>query len=81
MLAKIKGMQKTHLLNSWLNLIFSSVTVVLVFIAVVINLLATPTKIVEEVVPRRIIKILEKKYKSEKPLSYLCGIYLDEYWR
>ena len=33
----------------------------------------------EVVVPRRIIKILEKKYASEKPLSYLCGVYLDEY--
>ena len=33
----------------------------------------------EVVVPRRIIKILEKKYKSEKTLSYLCGVYLDEY--
>ena len=49
MLAKIKGMQKTHSLNSWLNPIFSLVTVVLVCIAVVINLLATPTEIVEEV--------------------------------
>ena len=49
MVAKIKGLQKTHSPNSWLNLIFSSVTVVLVFIAVVINLLATPTEIVEEV--------------------------------
>ena len=33
----------------------------------------------EVVVPRRIIKILEKKYGSQKSLSYLCGIYLDEY--
>jgi hypothetical protein len=33
----------------------------------------------EVVVPRRIIKYLEKKYKSEKTLSYLCGIYLEEY--
>lgn len=33
----------------------------------------------EVIVPRRIIKILEKKNKSEKSLSCLCGIYLDEY--
>ena len=49
MLAKIKAMQKTHSLNSWLNLIFSTATVALVFVSVVINLLATPTEIVEEV--------------------------------
>ena len=49
MLAKIKGLQKTHSLNSWLNLIFSTATVALVFVSVVINLLATPTEIVEEV--------------------------------
>lgn len=33
----------------------------------------------EVVVPRRIIKFFEKKYQSNKPLSYLCGIYLEEY--
>ena len=33
----------------------------------------------EVVVPRRLIKFLEKKYNSNKPLSYLCDIYLDEY--
>ncbi len=33
----------------------------------------------EVIVPRRIIKFFEKKYKSEKPLSELCAIYLDEY--
>lgn len=33
----------------------------------------------EVIVPRRIIKFFEKKYKSEKPLSFLCKIYLDEY--
>ena len=33
----------------------------------------------EVVVPRRIINILEKKYKSGKDLSYLCGVYLEEY--
>ena len=33
----------------------------------------------EVVVPRRIIKFLEKKYESKKSLSYLCAVYLDEY--
>ena len=33
----------------------------------------------EVIVPRRIIKFFEKKYKSEKPLNVLCKIYLDEY--
>ena len=33
----------------------------------------------EVIVPRRIIKFLDKKYQSNKPLAYLCGIYLDEY--
>ena len=33
----------------------------------------------EVVVPRRIIKFFGKKYQSNKPLSYLCGIYLEEY--
>lgn len=41
--------KKTHSLNSWLNLIFSVVIVALVFVSVVINLLASPTEIVEEV--------------------------------
>ena len=44
-----RGVQKTHLVNSWLNLIFSMIIVVLVFISIVINLLAAPTEIVEEV--------------------------------
>jgi hypothetical protein len=35
----------------------------------------------EVIVPRRIIKIFEKKYQSNKSLTYLCGIYLDEYLR
>ena len=33
----------------------------------------------EVIVPRRIVKFLEKKYQSNKPLSYLCGVYLEEY--
>jgi hypothetical protein len=33
----------------------------------------------EVTVPRRIILILENKYKSEKSLSYLCSIYTEEY--
>lgn len=33
----------------------------------------------ELVVPRRTIKVLEKKYKSEKPLSYLCNVYVNEF--
>ena len=33
----------------------------------------------EVTVPRRIIIIFEKKYKSQKPLSQLCRVYLDEY--
>lgn len=49
MLAKLKNLQKTHALNSWLNLILSSLVVALVFISIVINLLAAPTEIVEEV--------------------------------
>lgn len=44
-----RGLKRTHSLNSWLNLIFSVVIVALVFVSVVINLLATPTVLVEEV--------------------------------
>ena len=33
----------------------------------------------EVTVPRRLIKMLEERYKSNKPLSYLCGVYLEEY--
>lgn len=44
-----RKIQKTHSVNSWLNLIFSIIMVVLVFVSIVINLLATPTEIVEEV--------------------------------
>ena len=45
----ISSISKTHSLNFRLNLILSSSAVVLVFISVVINLLAAPTEIVEEV--------------------------------
>ena len=44
-----RRLKRTHSLNSWLNLIFAVVIVALVFVSVVINLLATPTVIVEEV--------------------------------
>ena len=33
----------------------------------------------EIIVPRRIIKFLEKKYQSGNSLSYLCNVYLNEY--
>jgi hypothetical protein len=33
----------------------------------------------EVIVPRRIIQFFDKKYQSNKPLAYLCNIYLDEY--
>ena len=33
----------------------------------------------EIIVPRRIIKFWDKKYKSNKSLTYLCNIYLEEY--
>lgn len=49
MLAHVNRLQKTHSVNSWLNLIFSTTIVVCVFISIVINLLAVPTAIVEEV--------------------------------
>ena len=46
---KISSLQKTHSLNSFLNLTFSILIVVFVFICIVMNLLADPTEIVEEV--------------------------------
>ena len=49
MSAPFGTLQKTHALNSWLNFVLSTLVVVLVFIGVVINLLAAPTEIVEEV--------------------------------
>lgn len=33
----------------------------------------------EVIVPRRIIKFFDKKYNSNKSLTYLCNIYLEEY--
>ena len=33
----------------------------------------------EVIVPRRIIKFLENKYKSNHSLTYLCNKYLEEY--
>ena len=41
--------RKTHAINSWLNLILSSLIVVFVFISIVMNLLSTPTENVQEV--------------------------------
>jgi hypothetical protein len=49
MLTDVKKFQKTHSVNSILNLIISISIVVLVFISIVINILAAPTEIVEEV--------------------------------
>ena len=42
-------LQKTHSVNSLMNLTFAVVIVILVFVSIVINLLAKPTDIVEEV--------------------------------
>ena len=47
--AKFRNLQKTHALHSWISLIFSALIVFLVFVSVIINLLADPTEIVEEV--------------------------------
>jgi hypothetical protein len=33
----------------------------------------------EVIVPRRIIKFLEKKYKSGNTTAHLCSVYLEEY--
>ncbi|MBP5193366.1 MAG: hypothetical protein J6126_01400, partial [Clostridia bacterium] len=33
----------------------------------------------EVIVPRRIIKMMEKKYQSGIPLSDLCNLYVKEY--
>ena len=48
-MAKAKHLQKTHALNSWLNLIFSIIIVLCVFASIVVNLLASPTEVVQEV--------------------------------
>lgn len=49
MSVKVNNFKKTHAINSWLNLIFSVGIVACVFVAVVINLLASPNEFVEEV--------------------------------
>ena len=79
MFVKIKAMQKTHSLNSWLNLIFSSATVALVFISVVINLLATPTEIVEEVGVKtfRMFTAFPKAVHKQAPELIAC---IGRYW-
>ena len=41
--------KKTHAINSWLNLILSSLLVIFVFVSIVMNLLSTPTEEVREV--------------------------------
>ena len=46
---KINNFQKTHSVQSWLNLIFSVFIVVCIFVAIVMNLLKAPTELVEEV--------------------------------
>lgn len=49
MFGNVNHFKKTHAINSWLNLVLSCLVVVLVFISLVINLLAQPTELVEEV--------------------------------
>ena len=46
---KINNFKKTHSINSYLNLVFSVLIVVCVFVAIVINLLSTPSELVQEV--------------------------------
>ena len=46
---KINNFQKTHAIQSWLNLIFSVFIVACIFVAIVMNLLKAPTELVEEV--------------------------------
>ena len=46
---KVGHFQKTHAVQSWLNLLLSVVIVICVFASIVINLLADPTEIVKEV--------------------------------
>lgn len=49
MLSKPSSVKKTHSVNSWLNLIFSTLIVIFVFMCIVINLLKAPTELVQEV--------------------------------
>lgn len=48
-MTKVNRFQKTHALNSWLNLGLSIILVICVFASIVINLLANPTEVVQEV--------------------------------
>lgn len=47
--SKISNFKKTHSINSYLNLLFSVLVVVCIFVAIVINLLKAPTELVQEV--------------------------------
>ena len=46
---KTNNFKKTHAINSWVSLILSIFIVIAVFISIVINLLANPSVLVEEV--------------------------------
>lgn len=47
--SKISNFKKTHSINSYLNLFFSILIVISIFVAIVINLLNVPTELVQEV--------------------------------
>ena len=49
MSSKISNFKKTHSINSYLNLLFSVLIVICIFVAIVINLLKAPTELVQEV--------------------------------
>ncbi len=46
---KVNNFKKTHAINSWLNLILSAFIIIVVFVIIVINILAKPNELVEEV--------------------------------
>ena len=46
---KINNFKKTHSINSYLNLVFTVLIVICVFVAIVINLLSPPSELVQEV--------------------------------
>ena len=46
---KVNNFKKTHSINSWLNLILSFFIIIVVFVIIVINILAKPNELVEEV--------------------------------
>ena len=46
---KINNFKKTHSINSYLNLVFTILIVICVFVAIVINLLSPPSELVQEV--------------------------------